>query len=176
MKLVIGLGNIGSKYNATRHNVGFEVVERLGKKLTEEKFQQSDKFDALILRVGEVLLVEPTTLMNRSGQAVAKLVNFYKVDLGDVYVVHDDLDIELGEFKIQRGKGPKVHNGVASVERSLGETQFWRVRIGVDSRTAQQRSQLSGVDYVLGKFSREEEKNKLEVIEAVVEELGRRLL
>ena len=176
MKLVVGLGNIGSKYIATRHNVGFRVVDALASKFSIFNFQFSKKFQSEISEGDNLILVKPTTLMNLSGVAVAKLVNFYKIEPGFLYVIHDDLDITLGEYKIQLGKGPKVHNGVTSVEKHLGTAEFWRVRVGVDGRTAQQRAEIAGMDYVLGKFSGEEKKVIDEVVDKVVEELAVRLV
>ena len=110
--------------------------------------------------------------MNQSGQAISKVLDFYKVGFDNLTVVHDDLDIRLGEFKIQKGKGPKVHNGVSSVEEAIGTSDFVRVRIGVDNRPLENR--MPGKNYVLQDFSPEE----LEVITGqvfpqVVEELKR---
>ncbi len=154
MKLVVGLGNIGEKYKNTRHNVGFMVIDEL------EKYKEE---------LGKVMLVKPTTFMNESGRAVSKVKNFYKIDLDDLYVVHDDLDLELGEYKIQKGVGPKVHNGVASVEEWLGSKEFWRVRVGVDNRKGSRV--VSGEDYVLGKFNKVE----IEVLDKVLKEVTKEL-
>ena len=154
MKLIVGLGNIGKKYENTRHNVGFMVIDELGKQRET---------------LGKVMLVKPATFMNESGREVAKLKNFYKIDLNNVYVVHDDLDLKLGEYKIQKEVGPKVHNGVASVEKSLGCKEFWRVRVGVDNRNGDRR--VSGEDYVLGKFKKEEKEIINEVVGRVIKEL-----
>ncbi len=95
--------------------------------------------------------------------------NFYKVSLEDVYVVHDDLDIILGEYKLQKGVGPKVHNGISSVEEQLGDKDFWRVRMGVDNREGSRV--ISGEDYVLGRFSKEERMVVNETVGRVVREL-----
>lgn len=143
MKIIVGLGNPGKEYENTRHNVGFLVLDKLQNKISNDEsliskenqgFQKSSKFDAEVCRVGEVLLVKPQTFMNDSGKSVAAVVNFYKIDLDDLWVVHDDLDIAFGEYKIQKGKGPKIHNGVNDIEEKLGSKDFWRLRLGVDSR------------------------------------------
>lgn len=152
MKLIVGLGNPGEKYTNTRHNVGKMFVEV-----------------AKILVGDGVLVKQSDTFMNDSGKAVRKLVDFYKVNLGDLYVAHDDLDIPLGEYKIQKGTGPKVHNGVNDVEKVLGDKDFWRIRIGVDGRNGDRS--LSGEDYVLGSF----EKNEREILDKVFDDLAREL-
>lgn len=167
MKIVVGLGNIGERYRHTRHNVGFRLVERLaaGDNFREDKSQES-----LICRKGNILLVKPTTFMNESGRAVRKIMDFYKIGVEDLVLIHDDLDIELGDYKIQKGKGPKVHNGVSSVESTVQTVDFWRLRVGVDSRKLS-RFDGSGADYVLSNFSHEDEELLEDVIEDSCDEL-----
>ena len=151
---MVGLGNPGEKYAKTRHNVGFMVV------------------DALAMRpVNEVKLVKPDTFMNQSGEAVKKLMANGKWQMDDLYVVHDDLDIGLGNYKIQKGRGPKDHNGVLSVEQSLGSKNFWRVRVGVDNRS----SDISGDEYVLSEFREDELETLNKVIDRVIGDLRERL-
>lgn len=139
MKLLVGLGNPGPKYQNTRHNVGFLFLDFLVKNNLLNK---------------QVKTLKPDTYMNHSGMAVAKELNFYKLKPADLIVVHDDLDLRLGEYKVQFGKGPKLHNGVESVEKVLGTKDFWRVRIGVDNRIPDNR--VSGKSYVLQNFTPEE--------------------
>jgi peptidyl-tRNA hydrolase, PTH1 family len=107
--------------------------------------------------------------MNESGKAVKKLVDFYKVEMDDLYVIHDDLDIKLGEYKIQKGVGPKVHGGVNSIERELGKEDFWRARVGVDNRDLENR--IPGEEYVLQNFTREERNILMESINQLVSNL-----
>jgi peptidyl-tRNA hydrolase, PTH1 family len=165
MKLIVGLGNPGLEYEKTRHNVGFEVVNRSG----VLSWKKSEKLEAEVAKIDDLILAKPMTFMNNSGRAVRKLVDFYKLDMSDLWVIHDDLDIPLGEYKIQMGVGPKIHNGVVSVEESLGTNDFWRVRIGVDNRGGSR--EIRGEDYVLGKF-KEDEKSVIErVIGEVVTEI-----
>lgn len=130
---------------------GMAEVRGQGSEVRWEK-----KFDAEILRLGELLLVKPQKFMNRSGEVVKNLVNFYKLEPGDLWVAHDDLDILLGEYKIQSGVGPKVHNGVTSVESNLGTKDFWRVRMGVDNRDQRSEFRIQGEEYVLSDFTNEE--------------------
>lgn len=158
MKLVVGLGNPGEKYTNNRHNVGFLVIDALLDSIKKDEvrvIEWESKFDALITRVGEVLLVKPQKFMNRSGEVVAGLMNFYKIGLSDLVIVHDDLDIRLGEHKFTMGVGPKIHNGVNSVETTLGRKDFWRLRIGVDNRLAGE-ARTPGEEYVLSDFRKDE--------------------
>ena len=139
MKLLVGLGNLGPKYQNTRHNVGFLFLDFLVK---------NDLLDK------QIKTLKPDTYMNQSGLAVAKKLSFYKLRPVNLIVVHDDLDLRLGEYKVQFGKGPKLHNGVDSVEKAIGTKDFWRVRIGVDNRIPDNR--VSGESYVLQNFTPEE--------------------
>ncbi len=169
MKIIVGLGNPGTKYEKTRHNAGFVLVDKMAK---GEKFSESKKFEAEILEKDGWLLVKPLTFMNDSGRAVRKILDFYKLDQTDVVLVHDDLDLMLGEKKIQMGVGPKIHNGVNSVEQYLGTKDFLRVRLGVDNRKNRPTS-LSGSDYVLEKFGKDEKEVLDQVMDEAVVELLR---
>ena len=194
MKLVVGLGNSGKKYVGTRHNTGFLVVDRLRFRISQEpeklgkgegRFSASDpklrfrkRLESEVLRVGNLVLAKPQTFMNRSGEAVGKLVGFYKISPKELYVVHDDLDIELGSYKIGFGKGPRQHNGLRSIYEYLGTREFWHVRVGIESRkqeTGNRNKRIVGEVYVLQKFTRKEEKVINEVIDRVIEELLDRL-
>jgi PTH1 family peptidyl-tRNA hydrolase len=156
MHLIVGLGNPGKEYEQTRHNAGFLAIEKLKKKLGYKgDLKEEKKFSAKIVRIGDLLLSTPTTFMNESGRSVRKLLEFYKMSVADLVVIHDDLDIRLGEYKVQQGVGPKVHNGIASVERYLKTDDFLRVRLGVDGRVAGGKYG-SGADYVLSKMTKEE--------------------
>lgn len=166
MRLVVGLGNPGEKYAKTRHNVGFMVVGSLN-----SKFEFSKRFEAEIAQMDEVIFAKPYTFMNESGRSVQALKHFYKVKCEDVYVVHDDLDIELGEFKLQFGKGPKIHYGVNSIEKTIGTSDFWRVRVGVENRKIRGNKGIPGEKYSLQNFRQEEEEILSRVIEQVIEKL-----
>ena len=151
MRLIVGLGNPGRKYKNTRHNVGFMVIDAL----------EAQKVD-------DVMLAKPQTFMNNSGLGVKKLMANSKWPMDDLYVVHDDLDIPLGKYKIQKGRGPKEHGGVTSVERELGRKDFWRIRIGVENR----KDDIAGDEYVLSDFSVEERQVINEVIESICQALS----
>jgi PTH1 family peptidyl-tRNA hydrolase len=146
MKLIVGIGNPEVKYKNTRHNAGMMVVDTLSSnpKVKGLVIKRSDKF------------------MNDSGSFVKKQINKYpSFDISDLYIVHDDLDIPLGSFKIQFGKGPRDHNGLKDIYDKLGTNEFWHVRVGVDNRNAENRT--DGHEYVLDDFN-EEEKNVLEKV------------
>jgi peptidyl-tRNA hydrolase, PTH1 family len=175
MKLIVGLGNPGKKYERTRHNVGFMVIDALknsktlklqnSKQTQNQKFKFEKRFNAEILKVGEIILAKPQTFMNDSGDAVSAIVNFYKIDSTDLYIIHDDLDIKLGEYKIQKGKGPKQHNGILSVEEKLGRSDFWRIRVGIENREAENR--ISGEVYTLQDFTIDESNILSKVLEDI---------
>ena len=156
--VVVGLGNPGKRYENTRHNVGFVVVERLGKKLDVRSWKLEKKFNAEIMETGDVLILKPQTFMNESGKAVAAVVRFYKIPLDHLIVIHDDLDIPLGMTKMAFGRGPKIHNGLDSVEALVGSKDFWRIRIGVDNRTHEVKAQVTPAEYVLKQLVESESK------------------
>jgi len=176
MKLVVGLGNPGEKYENSRHNVGFRLIDESVTRDTRYEKRTPSKIKKLVTcyvsPVTDVLLAKPQTFMNESGRAVKTLVNFYKVSLDNLWVIHDDLDIKLGEHKIQKGRGPKVHNGVNSVEEALGSKDFWRVRIGIENRISGYRDiGISGEKYVLEDFNPEELTTFSPVIDKIIQEL-----
>lgn len=152
IKLIVGLGNTGLEYERTRHNAGFIFLDSIA----QSNFKEEKKFKALMSEHNGIKLAKPTTFMNSSGEAIRAISDFYKINPSQILVVHDDLDIKLGEYKLQFDKGPKVHNGISSIENHLGTSEFWRLRIGIDNRTPELKANISGADYVLGRFSSEE--------------------
>lgn len=167
MKIVVGLGNPGERHANNRHNVGFMAVDRFaGIRDQKSEMGWESKFGALIQKSGDLMLVKPQTFMNNSGEVVSKMVNFYKVPTADLWVIHDDLDLGLGQYKIQVGVGPKVHNGINSIEEALGKNDFWRVRVGIDNRPTGS-ARTPGEDYVLADFTAEER----QVIDRVIASL-----
>lgn len=129
-RLIVGLGNPGAEYEATRHNVGFWFVERLARELKVALSPQS-KFHGIAGRSGDLWLLMPTTFMNRSGQAVAALARFYKIEPEETLVIHDELDIAPGEIKIKRGGGNAGHNGLKDISAHFATPDFWRLRLGI---------------------------------------------
>lgn len=139
MKVVVGLGNPGKAYERSRHNVGFMAVDQLLAQLGGPAFSMKANFQAEISKQGEVIIVKPQTFMNRSGQAVRAVLDYYTdwqagADAPWLYVFHDDLDLVVGTHKLQLGTGPKQHNGLLSLYEHLGTKNFWHGRIGVDGR------------------------------------------
>jgi len=177
MKLIIGLGNPGGKYRNTRHNVGFNVLDKLAKiwGLAWEVDKKTSSITALhqVNKTRNVLLAKPQTFMNASGKAVKSLCTKHNIQGADLVIVHDDLDIKLGDYKIQFGKGPKVHNGLLSIKKFLGTQNFWHVRVGIDNRSADNR--LSGEAYVLQSFSSSEKVVMDKVVKEVASELTNKL-
>ena len=151
MKLVVGLGNPGPEYRETRHNVGFLVVDELTKRWRVSDAWR-EKFDALQIKtaVGDepVIVAKPLTFMNLSGQAVAGLAGFYKIDPPDVFVVTDDVALPLGRLRARREGGAGGHNGLKSLIQHLGTQAFPRMRVGVGR--GDDRRDLA--DHVLGRF------------------------
>lgn len=185
MKIIVGLGNPGEKYAHNRHNVGFMVVDQLAKTINKSQssdhslsqgselgFAFSKKFNAEIALSKNYILVKPTTFMNESGRAVAKICHFYHLKYEDLYIVHDDLDIALGQYKIQYGKGPQIHNGLLSIEQAIGTDQFWNVRVGVENREVRGNKGIPGVVYSLQDFEASEQV----VIENVIKTISHELL
>lgn len=133
MKLLVGLGNPGEKYDATRHNIGYMVLDKLALELatTPLQWEHVEKFQADIGKIADLLLVKPTTFMNLSGEAVLQLINFYKISPTDIVVIHDDLDLPLGKIRIRDHGASGGHNGVQSIISCLGTDGFIRVRLGI---------------------------------------------
>jgi PTH1 family peptidyl-tRNA hydrolase len=167
MKLVVGLGNPGNEYVGTRHNIGWEVVDRLAARLgwipSPQEFNRlaRSKFDGLavdgtiVLPDGseqKLLLLKPTTYMNLSGRAVHSAASFYRLDPQELMIVLDDLALPCGKIRIRPGGSSGGHNGLKDIERMLGTSQYPRLRIGIDPPPPN----LSGKDYVLGRFTAEQ--------------------
>lgn len=169
MKIILGLGNPGEKYVHTRHNVGFDLLDKLRKAWDFPDFQMEKKFEAEISKGNfnnqEVLLIKPQTFMNLSGETVQKVLNFYKLTPNDILVIHDDLDIKLGEYRLATDSSSAGHNGVQNIIDKLGTQKFQRLRIGIGR--PEENNASTAKDYVLDKFSKEE-KEKLEKLEEIV--------
>jgi peptidyl-tRNA hydrolase, PTH1 family len=158
IKLIVGLGNTGRDYESTRHNAGFLMMDMIasGKKFQLEKTLKSE-IASVNKGKTKTYLAKPTTMMNSSGESVKLITKYFRIKPEEVLVVHDDLDISLGDFKIQFGKGPKIHNGVLSIENYLGTKDFWRCRIGIENRDPEVRKFIAGSDYVLERFKVQEQ-------------------
>lgn len=171
MKLIVGLGNPGEKYEHTRHNLGFAVIERFLKDVepvNKTVWQEEKKFKSDIAEINwqpkfgnaeKVILAKPKTFMNNSGQAVALLMQFYKIKADDVWVVHDDIDLEIGMMRIRMGGSSAGHRGVESIIESIGTEKFWRFRLGIghpkhgNDAKHHKENQRDVDDFVLGIFT-----------------------
>ncbi|MEA5113770.1 MAG: aminoacyl-tRNA hydrolase [Geobacteraceae bacterium] len=168
VKLVVGLGNPGSRYQWTRHNAGFMVLDRLS--VTAGISIAKKTFSGLC---GEghwqgirIILLKPQTFMNLSGRSVAEAARFHKIDLDDLIVVHDDLDIPFGRIKMKSGGGNGGHNGLKSITSSLGSGEFIRLRIGIGRPV-----RGDAVDYVLSPFEKNEMNGLLPVLDGAADML-----
>ena len=159
MKLVVGLGNPGKEYNNTRHNIGFKVIdEYLGKVNWKSKFES--KIYEYVINDEQVIFAKPLTYMNLSGLAVSKIMSYYKIDINNLLVIHDDLDLSVGTYKIKRNSSSGGHNGIKSIINELNSDAFARLKIGIG------KSNLIPTDkYVLSKFSVKETKEILDNLE-----------
>ena len=137
IKLIVGLGNPGDKYEATRHNAGFWCVDAIAAQhnikfaMDAKMFGFVGKFDAGV-NIKDVWLLKPTTFMNNSGKAVAALANYYKILPAEILVVHDELDLPAGSAKLKFGGGHGGHNGLKDIHMALGTADYWRLRLGID--------------------------------------------
>lgn len=167
MKLIVGLGNPGEKYESTRHNVGFMVLDQLLKDIapvTKSNWSKEEKLKSEIYtfentpKNGEsekIILARPLTYMNNSGLAVSKIVEYYKIDPTDLWVVYDELDLPLGSMKIRQGGGAAGHHGIESIMEKLGTDKFYRFRLGIGlskNKEGMNKQHLDVPDYVLNGF------------------------
>jgi len=167
-KLIIGLGNPGEKYKNTPHNLGKDTVEYLREKFDFPAFKEKKNLLSSIsfskINGEKIILTLPLVFMNESGRAVIALKNFLKIDEENLWVIHDDLDIEWGKIKIVKNRGAAGHHGVESIIQFLKTKNFWRIRIGIKT----QKISLSPKIYVLKKIPKNKQKEKEEIAEQIV--------
>ncbi len=167
---MVGLGNPGAEYAHTRHNAGFLVAEELARRArTDWKFEK--KFDVRLAKLDlggrKVLLAEPQTFMNASGEAVGAVLDFYRVPISHLLVIVDDADLPLGEIRLRTKGSSGGHHGLESIEQHLGSREFARLKVGID-RTKDGRREITG--HVLGKFSRDEAKMLEKVLQRAADQ------
>ena len=153
MFLICGLGNPGKEFINTRHNVGFNLVDKLSNFYNFSSFKKDNKKEVLKGSIGNnsCLLMKPLNFMNLSGQPIQEIVNFYKIKKDKIYIIHDDLDLELGKIKIKLGGGNGGHKGLSSIDEMIGN-DYYRLRIGIDHPGIKHLVS----NYVLNKFNNEE--------------------
>ena len=162
--LFVGLGNPGSTYEMTRHNIGFRVIERLVSDLKARDISKTS-FHGKLFRHGTLFFLQPGTFMNLSGKSVMAVKQFFKIDREKIVVIHDDIDLPFGAVRFKKGGGSGGHNGLKSIDNTIGR-EYIRVRIGIGK--PEHSTEVSG--YVLHPFSKEEEQEieKLIVYVALV--------
>ena len=167
-RLIVGLGNPGPKYDRTRHNIGFEIVDALAKSFPGVSLTANKRFQG---EVGEfrsggdrVALIKPTTYMNNSGQAVRAVLDWYKLDVGSVLVIYDDMDLPMGKLRMRLSGGAGGHNGMKSIISHLGTKEFPRLRVGIGSTEKGDERDRAVVSHVLGRFAPEDRK----IVDAVI--------
>lgn len=155
MKLIVGLGNPGREYENTRHNIGFMMIDSYVQKKNLGSFRERDR--GLYLKTKlfneDIIFLKPLSYMNLSGEVVKKYVQFYKVDTKDILIISDDLDLDIGNFKLKPSGSSGGHNGLKNIELHLKTNQYKRLKIGISNR-----KDLDTKDYVLGNLSKEEQK------------------
>ncbi|MEP7014918.1 MAG: aminoacyl-tRNA hydrolase [Verrucomicrobiota bacterium] len=163
IRLIAGLGNPGSEYAGTRHNIGFMVLDQMGIQ-SGSAWEKSAKWEALSAKNGGALLVKPMSFMNRSGHPLFAIAQFYKIAAAEMLVVLDDMALPLGRIRIRTGGGAGGHNGLESVIMQFGTEEIPRLRIGIGQPPPQ-----GSVDYVLGRFFEEERPVVRSAIDSAVE-------
>lgn len=152
MKLIVGLGNPGFEYENTRHNIGFMVLDNYLKEnpaAWQKKF--NGLYQTLTIQGKKVYFLKPQTYMNLSGSSIQEFVHYFKINLADILVIHDDLDLKIGRFRLKTNSSAGGHNGIKSIINSLGTENFARLKIGISKI-----DNIDTKDYVLGKFKPDE--------------------
>ena len=171
MKAIVGLGNIGKEYKKTRHNVGFMTVDEIVTSYEFENFKLEEKFEAEIskgeIKGEKIIFIKPQTFMNSSGRAVQKIMNFYKIEIENLLVIHYDLDIALGEIRTGFGKSSAGHKGVQSIIDFLNSKNFSRIRVGIKIEDRK----IPTEKFVLGNFGKDE----LDIINKIIKILPEKI-
>ena len=159
MFLIIGLGNPENEYANTRHNMGFDTVNKLANQYRIEinKHKFKGIYGSGMIENEKVILLKPQTYMNLSGESVIEAIQFYKIDLENIIVIYDDMDVEPGKIKIRKKGGPGSHNGMKSIIQNLNSEEFTRIRVGIGTPEYKH----DRIQYVIGKISSEEDIKKL---------------
>jgi len=169
MMLLVGLGNPNPNNSNNRHNVGFLVIDAINQKFKLSK--QKPKFKGLlttgIINDQKVYAIKPLTFMNSSGVCVKELIEYFKIDVKNVFVFHDDMDIDLGKIKVKFGGSSAGHNGIESIDKNIGKF-YSRVRIGI----GRPKNNSTGEDHVLNNFSNDEKKSVEEITNNIIESIS----
>jgi PTH1 family peptidyl-tRNA hydrolase len=162
MKLIVGLGNPGKEFIGTRHNIGFDIIDYLKFKLNVDDYHKnmSGLFTSFTLDGEKVILLKPQRYMNLSGTVVKEFMNFYKISIEDVLVVHDDIDLDFGILRLKINSSSGGHNGVKNIEQQLQTKLYKRLKVGIG-----RNSSFEAKDFVLGKFNLVEKQKKKDILE-----------
>ena len=167
MYLIVGLGNPEEEYSQTRHNMGFNTINKIAEKynikINKSKFHGI--YENAIIENQKVILLKPQTYMNLSGVSIREVMDFYKMKIEDILVVYDDMDIEPGKIKIRKKGGAGGHNGIKSIIENIGTEEFARIRIGIGRPTPEQDK----INYVIGVISNDEKENLAKGVDIAVE-------
>jgi len=174
-QVIIGLGNPGEKYSKTRHNVGFIILDKIQKSFESSNFKFENKFNAEISEKklkptskknflekmfysnnNKIFLLKPQSFMNKSGEVIKKFMDFYKLSSENIIVIHDDLDLTIGNYKISENSGAGGHNGIQNIVDNIGTQKFKRIRIGIEKKEGRKFRQITGEKFVLQNLSIDE--------------------
>jgi peptidyl-tRNA hydrolase len=165
MKLIVGLGNPGREYEQTRHNIGFMAINEIARFLkvefNKEKFQGS--YAEAIYNSEKIILLKPGKYMNLSGEVIRDFISYFKIDLEDILIIYDDLDTSVGMYRLRYQGGNGGHNGIKDIEKHIGTKNYNRIKIGISNDKNYETR-----DYVLGKFSSEEQEEINKIMEDIV--------
>ncbi|MCY4322021.1 MAG: aminoacyl-tRNA hydrolase [Bdellovibrionaceae bacterium] len=164
MKIIVGLGNPGSKYLFTRHNLGFMIIDALSESSAFQTKYKS-QIQKIEIQNKPLLLVKPQTFMNLSGQAVREIISFYKIALEDLLVIHDDKDLAFGTMKFQKSRGHGGHNGIKNIHQELKSQDYIRLKMGV---AGEKNFEQDTSDFVLSAFSEKERENLTDFLNKAV--------
>ena len=166
MKLIAGLGNIGEKYFFTRHNAGFMVLDKWAVD-NNISFKEDKKLKCFIAKMGENILITPTTFMNLSGEAVRVVMDYYKIDVKDILIVYDDIALDLGRIRFRANGSDGGHNGIKSIIKHVGTKDFDRLKIGIGPQP-----NIPSENYVLQNFPKEQHPELKEILKRADEAIG----
>ena len=161
MKLIVGLGNPGKEYENTRHNIGFMMIDYIIQELniTKSSEKMGGKYFETNINGEKVIFLKPQQYINLSGDVIIRFMNFYKIEKEDIFIIHDDLDLEVGKFKLREKGGSGGHNGLKNIESHLKSKEYNRMKIGISNN-----KNIDTKDYVLGRLNKEEKEKLNEII------------
>ena len=169
MKLVVGLGNPGDRYNFTRHNIGFMALDFYFK-LNHLNWSEKPRLGALWSRKGDIIFIKPQEFYNESGSVVQRYAHFYKIAPSDILVICDNFDLEFGKVRYRSSGLAGGNNGLKSIDRALGTADYPRIRVGTENNEL--RTKIGDIDFVLSKFTPEEKAQLPEVLREICKKIS----